>query len=208
MESTFDRAAKTAGTQLTKVRWALGINGVLAIAVGVVILVWPGISLYALTLLFGAYSLATGIVGLATAFNGDTPKDHRVWLVFMSLLGIVVGVVVFAWTGMSALALLYVIGAYAIVFGIITVVGGFWLPLDGGDTALLVLSGLVSIAFGVVMFAKPGDGALVLLALIAAYAIVTGLTEVVVAIGGKRLLESSVKRSLSQVSQPKVSTQN
>jgi uncharacterized membrane protein HdeD (DUF308 family) len=208
MESTFDRAAKTAGTQLTKVRWALGINGVLAIAVGVVILVWPGISLYALTLLFGAYSLATGIVGLATAFNGDTPKDHRVWLVFMSLLGIVVGVVVFAWTGMSALALLYVIGAYAIVFGIITVVGGFWLPLDGGDTALLVLSGLVSIAFGVIMFAKPGDGALVLLALIAAYAIVTGLTEVVVAIGGKRLLESSVKRSLSQVSQPKVSTQN
>jgi uncharacterized membrane protein HdeD (DUF308 family) len=208
MESTFDRAAKTAGTQLTKVRWALGINGVLAIAVGVVILVWPGISLYALTLLFGAYSLATGIVGLATAFNGDTPKDHRVWLVFMSLLGIVVGVVVFAWTGMSALALLYVIGAYAIVFGIITVVGGFWLPLDGGDTALLVLSGLVSIAFGVVMFAKPGDGALVLLALIAAYAIVTGLTEVVVAIGGKRLLESSVKRSLSHVSQPKVSTQS
>jgi uncharacterized membrane protein HdeD (DUF308 family) len=208
MESTFDRVQKKVGTQLTKIRWALGINGVLAIAVGVVILVWPGISLFALTLLFGAYSLATGIVGLAAAFSGDTPKDHRAWLIFMSLLGIAVGVIVFAWTGMSALALLYVIGAYAIVFGIITVVGGFWLPLDGGDTALLVLSGLISVAFGVVMFAKPGDGALVLLALIAAYAIVTGLAELIVAIGGKRLLESDVKRALSAAGPQRVSTQS
>jgi uncharacterized membrane protein HdeD (DUF308 family) len=208
MESAFDRAQKATGTYLTKVRWALGINGVLAIAVGVVILVWPGISLYALTLLFGAYTLATGIVGLAAAFSGDTPKDHRAWLIFMSLLGIAIGVVVFAWPNISALALLYVIAAYAIVFGIITVVGGFWLPLDGSDTALLVLSGLVSIAFGVVMFAKPGDGALVLLALIAAYAIVTGLTELIVAIGGKRLLESDVKRALSAAAPQKVSPQS
>jgi hypothetical protein len=63
MESTFDRATKIASTQLTKMRWALGLNGLLSVAVGVVILVWPGISLYALTILFGAYALATGVVG-------------------------------------------------------------------------------------------------------------------------------------------------
>ena len=201
MESTFDQANKAVNTQLTKLRWALGLNGVLAVAVGVVILVWPGISLFALTILFGAYSLATGVVGLGAAFSGAV-RGERGWLIFSSLLGIAVGVIVLVWTDISALALLYVIGAYAVSLGILAVVGAFYLPLDGGDTALMVLSGLVSVLFGIVIFAKPGDGALVVLALIAAFALVTGITELVVAIGGKRLFESGVKRTLAPRPQP------
>jgi uncharacterized membrane protein HdeD (DUF308 family) len=189
----FDRVEKTAGTQLTKMRWALGLNGLLAVAVGVVILVWPGISLFALTILFGVYALATGVVGLYYSFTAEA-NGERGWLVFSGLLGIAVGIMVLVWPNISELALLYVIGAYAIVLGIVAVVGAFWLPIDGGDTALLILSGLVSIAFGVVMFAKPGDGALVTLALIAAFALVTGITELIVAIGGKRLAEYDLKR--------------
>jgi uncharacterized membrane protein HdeD (DUF308 family) len=193
MESMFDRVEKTAGTQLTKMRWALGLNGLLAVAVGVVILVWPGISLFALTILFGVYALATGVVGLYYSFSAEA-NGERGWLIFSSLLGIAVGILVLVWPDISELALLYVIGAYAIAFGILAVVGAFWLPIDGGDTALLILSGLVSILFGVVMFAKPGDGALVTLALIAAFALVTGITELIVAIGGKRLAEYDLKR--------------
>ena len=81
----------------------------------------------------------------------------------------------------------YVIGVYAIALGIITIGGAFWLPIRGGDTVLLTLGGLVSILFGVVMFAEPGTGALVTLGLIAAFALVAGVTELTVAIGGKRL---------------------
>jgi uncharacterized membrane protein HdeD (DUF308 family) len=201
MESMFDRAGQMASTQLTKWRWALGLNGLLSIAVGVVILVWPGISLYALTLLFGAYSLATGVVGLGAAFSGAA-KGERGWLIFSSLLGIAVGVMVLVWTNISALALLYVIGAYAVALGIIAVIGAFYLPIDGGDTALMILSGLVSGLFGIVIFAKPGAGALVVLALIAAFALVTGITELVVAIGGKRLVESDLKRAFALKPQP------
>ncbi|MDX6491582.1 MAG: hypothetical protein QOD43_1827, partial [Gaiellaceae bacterium] len=97
MDSILDRTAKMAGTQLNKMRWALGLNGVLSIAFGVVILVWPGISLYALTILFGAYATATGIVGLGTAFSGAA-RGERAWLVLSSLLGIAVGVMVLVWT--------------------------------------------------------------------------------------------------------------
>jgi uncharacterized membrane protein HdeD (DUF308 family) len=203
MESTFDRATKLAGTQLTKMRWALGLNGVLSIAVGVVILVWPDISLYALTILFGAYALATGVVGLGAAIRG-VAKGERTWLVLSSLLGIAVGVIVLVWPDISALALLYVIGAYAVALGVIAVIGAFQLPLDGGDTALMILSGLVSILFGIVIFAKPGAGALVVLALIAAFALVTGITEVVVAIGAKRLVKSELQRMFAP--QPQRST--
>jgi uncharacterized membrane protein HdeD (DUF308 family) len=197
MESLVERTAQTVESDLKRVRWALGISGVLSVAFGVVILIWPGISLYALVILFGAFSLANGIVNVATAISGSV-KQGRGWLAVLGLLGIAVGVVVFLWTGMSALALLYVIGVYAVLLGLITIAGAFWLPFEVGDRALFVLTGLVSILFGIVMFAKPGDGALVLLALIAAFALVTGVSELVVAIGGKRLLERDIKRAVEQ----------
>jgi uncharacterized membrane protein HdeD (DUF308 family) len=97
-----------------------------------------------------------------------------------------------------------VIGAYAVALGIIAVIGAFWLPIDGGDTALLILTGLISILFGIVIFARPGAGALVVLALIAAFALINGISELVVAIGGKRLMESGVSRVLAP--KPQTST--
>jgi uncharacterized membrane protein HdeD (DUF308 family) len=207
MESTLDRVDKMAGTQLAKMRWALGLNGLLSIALGVVILLWPGISLTALTILFGAYALATGVVGLYYSFSAQAGGE-RGWLIFSSLLGIAVGIIVLVWPSISSLALLYVIGAYAVALGIIAIYGAFWLPLDGGDTALMILSGAVSILFGIVIFAKPGDGALVTLALIAAFALVTGITELIAAIGGKRLVESDLKRAFAAPRSSKPQTSN
>ena len=192
MESTLDQVQKTASTQLTKARWAIGLNGLLSIALGVVILLWPGISLDALVILFGVYSLATGVVSFFYAFSAQA-KSERGWLIVSGLLGIAIGIVVLAWPSISALALLYVIGAYAIALGIIAIGGAFWLPISNGDSLLLTLSGLVAILFGVVMFAKPGDGALVLLALIAAFSLVFGITELIVAIGGPRLIRRQVQ---------------
>ena len=201
MDTMFDRATKTANTQLTKLRWALGLNGLLSVALGVVILVWPSISLFALTIVFGVYALATGVVAVMTALTGAA-KDERAWLVVSGLLGIAVGIVVLVWPDMSELALLYAIGIYAVALGILAVVGAFYLPIDGSDTALMILSGLVSILFGIVIFAKPGAGALALLALIAAFALVTGITEIIVAIGAKRMIESDVKRVLKPSPNP------
>jgi uncharacterized membrane protein HdeD (DUF308 family) len=117
-------------------------------------------------------------------------------------------VLVFAWPGISALALLYVIGAYAVGLGILCVGASFRLPLDGRDTASMVLTGLVAIVFGIVIFTKPGAGALAVLALIAAFALVTGISELVVAIGGEKLLERKAKtfapprRSLKTTPEP------
>ena len=113
----------------------------------------------------------------ATAAHRDgeaTPPRPDRWLILSSLISIAFGDFVLVRTDISALALLYVVGAYAISLGVITIGGGFWLPLSGGDRAMLILTGIVSILFGIVMFAKPGDGAIVLLALIAAYELVKG----------------------------------
>jgi uncharacterized membrane protein HdeD (DUF308 family) len=95
-------------------------------------------------------------------------------MVFYGIVGILTGIAVVVWPEISALALLYVIGAWAVVAGILEIASAFELLLDGGDRFLLVLSGLVSIAFGTIMWIHPGAGALALITLIAAFAIVTG----------------------------------
>jgi uncharacterized membrane protein HdeD (DUF308 family) len=192
METMLDRTAKISRTQVTKMRWVLGLHGLASVVFGVMLLAWPGISVYALTIVFGAYTLATGIVEFGTAFTTQG-KEERAWLILRGLLGITVGVLVFAWPGISALALLYVIGAYAVAFGILCVGASFRLPLDGRDRASMILTGLVPIVFGIVIFAEPGAGALAVLGLIAAFALVTGIIELVVSIAGEKLLERKVK---------------
>src|SRR6478736_2647774 len=132
MDTLFDRVAETSRTQIKKMRWTLGLHGLASVVFGVMILAWPGISVYALTIVFGAYALATGIVEFGTAFTSRA-KEERGWLILRGLLGITVGVLVFAWPGSSALALLYVIGGYAVALGILAVAASFRLPLDGSN---------------------------------------------------------------------------
>ena len=196
METLFDRAARISRTQATKMRWALGLHGAASVAVGLMILAWPGISVFALTIVFGAYTLATGIVEFGAAFT-TKGKEERGWLILTGLLGIIVGVLVLAWPGISALALLYMIGAYAVVLGSLCAGASFWLPLDGHGTASMILTGFVSIVFGIVIFAKPGAGALAVLALIAAFALATGVSQLVLAIGGEKLLERKAKKTFA-----------
>jgi uncharacterized membrane protein HdeD (DUF308 family) len=203
MSSMFQQAQETVGTELKRVRWALGLNGAASVALGVLIIIWPNISLFSLVIVFGAFALVRGVFGLVAAI-GSPIREGRGWLIVSSLAGIAVGVLVFLRTDMSALALLYVIGAYAIALGIITIGGAFWLPLKSGDSLLLTLTGFVSILFGIVMFAKPGAGALALLALIAAYALIFGVIELTVAIGGESLLKRSL-RSAAATNKPQTS---
>jgi uncharacterized membrane protein HdeD (DUF308 family) len=158
------------------------LRGVLAIAFAVVILIWPNIGLTALIALFGAYALVSGVTTFAGAVSGPIRGDRRAWLVFEGLLSVAVGVVVFVWPDLSALGLLYAIAAWAIALGIVEMSVAFALPLGGGRSLLLALGGVLSVAFGVVMFAHPGAGAVALLALIAAFAFVTGAMQIAFAL--------------------------
>jgi uncharacterized membrane protein HdeD (DUF308 family) len=166
---------------------AAAVRGVLAIAFAVVILVWPKIGLTALLALFGAFALVSGLSTIVGAFRLPVEGGRRAWLVIDGLLGVAVGVVVFVWPDLSALGLLYAIGAWAIALGIFELSLAFALPLSGGRALLVVLGGLLSIAFGVIMFAHPGAGAVALLSLIAAFALVTGIMQIAFAIELRRV---------------------
>jgi uncharacterized membrane protein HdeD (DUF308 family) len=158
------------------------LRGALAIAFAVVILIWPSIGLSTLIALFGAYPLVSGAATLVVAFRLRIRGGQRAWLVFDGLLGIAVGVVVFIWPGLSALGLLYAIAAWAIASGAFEILLAFVLPLSGGRSLLVALGGVLSVAFGVIMFAHPGAGAVALLALIAAFALVSGVMQIAYAL--------------------------
>lgn len=162
--------------------------GLLAVAFSIAIVVWPSISVSVLIGLFGAFALVSGVTKIAGAFNLPVPGKQRAWIVIEGLLGVAVGVVVFVWPDLSALGLLYAIGAWAIAAGIAEIALAFELPISGSRSLLLGLGGLLSIAFGVIMFAEPGAGAIALLALIAAFLLVTGVMQIAYALELRRVV--------------------
>jgi uncharacterized membrane protein HdeD (DUF308 family) len=168
-------------SELTKrMSVGIGIRGVVAVIFGVLLLAFPDIGLGALVLTFGAFAFIDGVATIVAA--SSAPKHSgRGWLYFEGVVSMLTGIVVWVWPDISALALVYVIGAWAIVIGGMEIAAAFGLTDETGDRWMLGLGGLLSIAFGVIMWVQPGAGALAVLALIAAFAIVTGIMQIVAA---------------------------
>jgi uncharacterized membrane protein HdeD (DUF308 family) len=172
--------------ELTHIWKVTALRGALAIVFAVVILMWPNIGLATLIALFGAFALVSGLTTIAGAFSVPLARGRRAWLVLDGLIGVAVGVAVFIWPDLSALGLLYAIAAWSIVLGIFEIALAFDLPLSSGRLLLLALGGVLSVGFGVIMFAHPGAGAVALLALIAAFALVTGAMQIAFALELRR----------------------
>jgi uncharacterized membrane protein HdeD (DUF308 family) len=153
--------------------WAVALRGLLAVLFGVVALLWPGLTLASLVLLWGVYAVVDGFFMLAAGILGGT--DGPRWsLLAMGLVSVAAGVIAFVAPGITALALLFVIAAWAIVDGIFEIVAAIELRKVLAHEWLLGLAGLASIAFGVLMFVMPGAGALALLWAIGTFALVFG----------------------------------
>jgi uncharacterized membrane protein HdeD (DUF308 family) len=174
--------------------WLLLLRGLAAIAFGVLTWIQPGISLAALVLLFGAYSMADGILGSWTALAGRHEDEHWWVLLLNGLLGVGVGILTFLAPGLTALALLFYIALWAIATGVLEIVAGVRLRKEITGELWLVLAGIASVVFGVLLVARPGAGALGVLWLIAAYAILFGVLLVVLALKVRRFV-SKVPRA-------------
>lgn len=188
---------------LARIWKLLALRGVLAIAFAVVLLAWPDIGLTAMVAVVGAFAIASGFISGAAAFAlPGAATRQRVWLALNSLVGLAVGTAVLIWPDLSATALLYAIAIWAIAAGVIEVVAAFALPISGSRTLLLAVSGIVLAAFGVVMFVEPGDGAIALLALVAAFALVRGTFDIALAVELRRLF-GELKKGMPSPVQPK-----
>jgi uncharacterized membrane protein HdeD (DUF308 family) len=151
------------------------LRGVAAILFGVLAAFQPGITLAALVLLFGAYALVDGVGMVAWVIANHRDEPHWVSLIVGGLLGIAAGVLTFFWPAMTTVALLFVIATWAMVTGIAAIVAAIQLRKEIVGEWRLVLSGLLSVAFGVIMLAAPAVGALAMVLWIGGYAVVSGV---------------------------------
>ena len=168
--------------------WMLLLRGLFAIAFGVLTWVVPGISLAALVLLFGAYVMADGIFGVWSAVAGR--KEHEHWWVMLiaGLLGIAIGLLTFLAPGVTALVLLFYIAIWAIATGVLQIVIAIRLRKEMRGEWMLILGGLASVLFGVLLVASPGAGALAVLWLIGTYAVFFGALLVMLAFKARRVV--------------------
>ncbi len=162
--------------------WLFVARGVLAIVFGVLALIWPEQTMLALVLVFGIYALADGIFSVFTGI-AISRYFKRWWAVVLEgVAGILVGLLAFIKPDLTGLALLYFIAAWAVVTGIFEIVAAIQLRrLIVGEWAM-ILSGLLSIALGVLLFVFPAAGAISLVWMIGIYAILFGTTLIILAV--------------------------
>jgi len=163
---------------------SLAIRGVCALLFGIVAFMMPGLTLTTLVLIWGIYALIDGGLALVAGFKA------KIWsLVFLGLVGVLAGIGAFIYPGMTALVLLYFIAVWAIVTGVLAIVTAIRLRKEITGEWALGLAGLLSLLFGAMLIARPGDGALTIIYLIAAYAVAFGILLLILAFRLKSLPE-------------------
>jgi uncharacterized membrane protein HdeD (DUF308 family) len=154
--------------------WVVLLRGVAALLFGAITLFAPGLSIAALVLVFGAYALADGVFAIVSATRRRRTNDRWWVLLLEGLAGIVAGVLTLLWPGITAIVLLYLIAARALVAGVLEIVAAIRLRKVMTDEWLLALSGVASVVFGALLIVFPGAGALALVLWIGAYALLAG----------------------------------
>ncbi len=158
--------------------WVLVIRGICGIVFGVIAFAYPGLALATLVILFGAWVLIDGVFRIVGATAGRASDPDWGFHLIIGLLGVVVGFLTFRAPGITALILVIYIGAWALMIGAVEIALAIKLRRELKGEWFLVLMGLASIIFAVLLLWNPGPGALALLWLIASYAIVLGVLAI------------------------------
>lgn len=161
-------------TQFARNWWVLVLRGVMAILFGALAMFWPGITVAVLILLYGAYALVDGVFAVIAAIMNRT-QGQRWWTLLEGLAGIAAGVIAFAWPGLTAFALLYLIAGWAVVTGIFEIIAAIELRREITGEWMLVLNGILSVIFGILIAVFPSAGALSIVWIIALYSWIFGL---------------------------------
>jgi len=157
------------------------IRGIAGIVIGLLAVAWPGMTIAVLVGIFAVYAIVDGITNLFVGFSRS--RAGRSWAhVLQGIVGIGAGVLTFVWPGVTALALVWFIAAWAVVTGMFEIVAAVRLRKVMTGEWLLALSGALSVAFGLLVFAFPGAGAVGIAFVLGAYAIAGGVILVMLGI--------------------------
>jgi uncharacterized membrane protein HdeD (DUF308 family) len=176
---------------------SLLVRGILAVAVGIIALAWPQVTVLALVILFAVYAFTASGLEAARAFS--SAKAGPVFgHLLLGLVDLAAGVVALVWPGPTALVLVLIVGTWAVIAGLVEIAAALQAPEQAGTRAMFILGGLVSVAFGAVLCARPGIGAITLALLFGLFNLAYGTWALVHGIELRRTrktLHSSVKET-------------
>ncbi|HET8909556.1 MAG TPA: HdeD family acid-resistance protein [Ktedonobacterales bacterium] len=181
------------------IQWWLGLRGVLAILFGIVAFFYTGQTLLALIYVFGVFAVLSGIMSLVAAVRAGEAHQRWGWLAASGILSVALGVVAFVWPGITALAFVFLVAAWAIFTGMLEIAFAFAMPGTLAHPFWAGFSGLLSVIFGILLAVWPRSGAVTLTWLLGIYAIANGITLLYYAFLLRSL--SSGVRSLRQATQ-------
>jgi uncharacterized membrane protein HdeD (DUF308 family) len=168
--------------------WTVLLRGVVALIFGLLALIWPDITVLVLVTLFGAYALVDGALALGRAIVGRRGTGgSRGWLAVTGITGILAGIVVLAWPGETALVLLWLIAAWAILTGALEIISAVRGRREIRGEWLFILGGALSVLFGIVLMVWPAAGALAVIFIIGLYAVLFGIVQIALAFRLRRL---------------------
>ena len=156
---------------------SLILLGILAVVVGVVAIAWPGVTILALVTLFAVYAFVDAGLQGTRAFTGRAAGPVFGHLL-LALIDLAAGVVALVWPAPTAFVLVIVVAAWALTGGVEEFLAGFQTGESAGMCALFILSALVSFLFGVLLFARPGVGAVTLALLFGLYSLIYGFSQI------------------------------
>jgi uncharacterized membrane protein HdeD (DUF308 family) len=156
---------------------SLILLGVLAVIVGIIAIAWPGVTILALVILFAIYAFMAAGLQAARAFSSRSAGPVLGHLL-LGLIDLAAGVIALVWPGPTAYVLVIIVAAWALVGGVAEIFAGFGGGETAGTRAMFILAGLVSVAFGIVLFARPNVGAVTLALLFGLYSLIYGFSQI------------------------------
>ncbi len=152
--------------------WVVALRGAFAITFGVIAFAWPGVTLSSLVLLFGAYMVVDGVFAIASGVRAAARHERWVALIAEGALDLVAGLIAFAMPILTIYAFVVLAGAWAVISGAMMLWAA--IALHAAHRWLMAIGGLISVAWGVLLFVEPITGALVMTWWIGGYALFFG----------------------------------
>jgi uncharacterized membrane protein HdeD (DUF308 family) len=162
-------------TTLARYWWAFMLRGICAILFGIAAFIWPALTLAVLVMLFGAYAFVDGVFLIVSAIGGWGEVENHWLMLLEGIVGVVIGIMTLFVPGLTALGLLLYIAAWSLATGVLEIAAAIRLRTELDNELWLLVSGIASVVFAIILMLFPAAGALGMIWAIGSYSIVFGI---------------------------------